>query len=444
MIAFFKSLYITTRVYILLGIVFLLFVFAFFFKEINIVPRVTLLVTLFFILLDVLLLYNKKKPVLITRTIPDRLSNGDENNIDISIVNNNNFPIYIDIIEELPPQFQKRNFSIKQKINSLLQHKFSYSLRPIERGEYDFGNTIVFISSILGLVQRKVKGENHQIIATYPSFKKMQKFSLLAISNRLTEIGVKQIRKMGSSNEFEQIKDYVKGDDIRTINWKASARKNNLMVNNYTDEKSQQVYCIINKGRVMKMPFDGMSLLDHSINASLILTNVALGKKDKAGLITFSNTASTFLPADSKPTQMNFVLENLYKQETTFLESDFEKLYALIRGRITHRSLLVLFTNFETYSSLERELPFLKKISAHHLLMVVFFENTEVKKLLDVDAVNIEQVFTKTIAEKFSFEKKKIVKELNNNGILTLLTAPEDLTINAVNRYLELKMRRAI
>jgi uncharacterized protein (DUF58 family) len=105
---------------------------------------------------------------------------------------------------------------------------------------------------------------------------------------------------------------------------------------------------------------------------------------------------------------------------------------------------LVLFTNFETYSALERELPFLKKMAAHHLLMVVFFENTEVKKMLDTDAINIEQVYAKTIAEKFSFEKRKIVKELNHNGILTLLTTPADLTVNAINRYLELKMRRAI
>jgi uncharacterized protein (DUF58 family) len=350
----------------------------------------------------------------------------------------------LEIIEELPFQFQKRDFKMKRNIQSGESIHLHYDLWPVERGEYQFGRTLVYISTAIGLIQRRTVAENSLTIPTYPSFKKMQRFSLMAISNRLTEIGVKQIRKMGHSSEFEQIKEYVKGDDFRTVNWKASARKSQLMVNNYTDEKSQQIYCIINKGRVMKMPFEGLSLLDHAINASLVLTNVALSKKDKAGLITFSNKANTFLPADSKPTQMNFILENLYKQETTYLESDFEKLYALIRTRITHRSLLVLFTNFETYSAMEREIPFIKKIAAHHLLMVVFFENTEVKKLLETNANTIEQVYTKTIAEKFIFEKKKIVKELNNNGILTLLTTPQDLTINTVNRYLELKMRRAI
>jgi uncharacterized protein (DUF58 family) len=442
--SFFKNLYITNRVYFNLGCIIVLFALSFFYPMMSMVPRVAMLVFIFFFLLDILIVFNIKKPFQIVRDIPERLSNGDENLIKLVLSSNYNFPVYTEIIEELPFQFQKRNFNIKKLFRNNEPQIINYTLQPSERGEYDFGNTILFVSSIIGLVQRKVVGNNPVIVPTYPSFKKMQRFSLMAISNRLTEIGVKQIRKMGHSSEFEQIKDYVKGDDIRTINWKASARKSGLMVNNYTDERSQQVYCIINKGRVMKMPFDGLSLLDHAINASLVLTNVALGKKDKAGLITFSNKMGTFLPADSKSTQMNFVLENLYKQETTFLESDFEKLYGLIRGRITHRSLLVLFTNFETYSALERELPFLKKMAAHHLLMVVFFENTEVKKMLDTDAINIEQVYAKTIAEKFSFEKRKIVKELNHNGILTLLTTPADLTVNAINRYLELKMRRAI
>jgi uncharacterized protein (DUF58 family) len=442
--SFFKNIFITNRIYFGLITIIALFVMAFFFPVLNIVPRILLLVILALALLDILLLYVRKNPLVIKRNLPERLSNGDENNITINIKNDYTYPIFLTIIDELPKQFQKRDFALKGKLDTNATKDFLYKLTPSQRGEYDFGSTLAFVTTAIGLIKRRINANNKAMVPTYPSFKKMHRFSILEASNRLTEIGVKQIRKMGNSTEFEQIKEYVKGDDMRSINWKASARKNSLMVNNYIDERSQQIYCIINKGRVMQMPFDGLTLLDHAINASLILTNVALGKKDKAGLITFSNKASTFLPADAKPTQLNFVLENLYKEETTFLESDFEKLYSLIRGRITHRSLLVLFTNFETYASLERELPFLKKMSSNHLLMVVFFENTEIKRLLETDAENIEQVYTKTIAEKFGYEKRKIVRELNNNGILTLLTTPKQLSINTINKYLELKTRRAI
>jgi uncharacterized protein (DUF58 family) len=194
----------------------------------------------------------------------------------------------------------------------------------------------------------------------------------------------------------------------------------------------------------MKMPFGGLTLLDHAINASLVLSNVALVKQDKAGLITFAENLDTFVPADKKPTQMNMVLETLYKQQTRFLEPDFEKLFSVIRNRITNRSLLILFTNFESLESLQREMPALKKIAHYHLLLVVFFENTELKSIIEKKASKLEDIYIKTIAEKFAFEKRLMVKELHKNGIPSILTTPENLTVNTVNKYLELKTRMSI
>lgn len=194
----------------------------------------------------------------------------------------------------------------------------------------------------------------------------------------------------------------------------------------------------------MKMPFHGLTLLDYSINASLVLSNVALVRQDKAGLITFEKNLDTFLPADKKPTQMNLVLETLYKQKTDFLEADFEKLFSVIRNRITNRSLLILFTNFESMESLQREMPALKKIAKYHLLLVVFFENTELKSLIEGRTSTLEDIYIKTIAEKFNYEKRLMVKELHKNGIPSILTTPEGLTVNTVNKYLELKTRMSI
>jgi len=148
--------------------------------------------------------------------------------------------------------------------------------------------------------------------------------------------------------------------------------------------------------------------------------------------------------ADKKPTQMNLILENLYKQKTDFLESDFEKLFSAIRNRITNRSLLVLFTNFESLESLQREMSALKKIAKYHLLLVILFENTELKSVIESNVHTLEDVYIKTIAEKFAFEKKQMIKELHKNGIPSILTTPENLTVNTINKYLELKNRMSI
>jgi uncharacterized protein (DUF58 family) len=273
----------------------------------------------------------------------------------------------------------------------------------------------------------------------------MRKYQLLASSNKLNEIGVKQVRRIGHSLEFEQIKEYVAGDDYRTINWKASSRRNNtLMVNNYTDERSQPVYCIINTGRVMKMPFEKMSLLDYAVNASLVVSSVALTRHDKAGLITYGDKWINILPAERTSLQMNNILFRLYNLKTNFLESDIERLYINVKVKVPNRSLLIYFTNYEAFSSLERELPYLKMLNKNHLLLLVFFENTELQSVLNSPADTIEQVYTKTVAEKFAFEKRQIVRSLQQHGILSILTTPGNLTINTLNKYLEIKARQLL
>ncbi len=396
------------------------------------------------VLIDTIIVYSKKKGVAAERIAGDRFSIGDPNKVVIKLVNRYRFPVRTSVIDELPIQFQERKWIRKTTVAGYANQELEYTVKPLTRGEYVFEDINVFAHAPLQLVKRRYIFPARQVIKVYPSYMQMRRYHLLAVSNRLQEAGVKKIRKIGHSMEFEQIKEYVRGDDYRTINWKATARKDGLMVNTYTDERSQQIYCLINKGRVMKMPFAGMTLLDYAINASLVLSNVALSRQDKAGIITFEKNLDTFLVADKKPTQMNLLLESLYRQKTDFLESDFEKLFSVIRNRVGNRSLLVLFTNFESLESLQREMTALKKIAKYHLLLVVFFENTELKSLLEGAASSLEDIYIKTIAEKFAYEKRLMVKELHKNGIPSILTTPENLTVNTINKYLELKTRMSI
>ena len=438
------SFYLNNIVYYIAGTASVVFVISYFQPALFRIAGLILLLLAVAIVIDALLLYSKKRGIVAGRKTTDRFSIGDSNKVTLHLDNKYAFPVRMSVIDELPVQFQERNWLRKAKIESGAQQEIEYFLRPVTRGEYVFESINVFVHGPLQLVKRHYVFPARHTVKVYPSYIQMRRYQLLAVSNRLQEAGVKRIRKLGHSMEFEQIKEYVLGDDFRTINWKATARKDALMVNNYTDERSQQIYCIINKGRVMKMPFAGMTLLDYAINASLVLSNVALVKQDKAGLITFAENLDAFVTADKKTTQMNLLLETLYKQQTQFLESDFEKLFSVIRNRISNRSLLILFTNFESVESLQREMPALKRIARYHLLLVVFFENTELKALTEKKAHKLEDIYIKTIAEKFAYEKRLMVKELHKNGILSILTAPEQLTVNTVNKYLELKTRMSI
>ena len=420
-----------------------LFILSFFIPPLQTIAVFLLLAILVVVLIDSILLY-QKRGLYAERIIGRRLSNGDNNKIVLRIENDYHYKVVCTVIEELPMQFQERRWERELRLDAQAVHELVYYVKPQERGEYEFGYTNIYATGPLTVVKRRFKTSEPQTTKVYPSYVQMRRFQLLAIANKLNETGVKRMRRLGHSMEFEQIKEYVRGDDYRTINWKATARKGDLMVNNFTDERSQQIYCLVNKGRVMKMPFEGMTLLDYAINSSLVLSSVALQKQDKAGLITFGQNIDAFVPADKKPTQINNILESLYKQQTNFLEPDLEKLFSVVRNRITQRSLLVLFTNFESFDSLERVLPSLKRLAHYHLLMVVFFDNTELKTLIESKASRIEDIYIKTIGEKYRYEKQLIVKELQKNGIVAVLSTPENLTINALNKYLELKTRQSI
>ncbi|MCA0234296.1 MAG: DUF58 domain-containing protein [Bacteroidetes bacterium] len=407
------------------------------FGLVKLAAAVALVVTL----VDAFLLFRVDKGIFARRDVADRLSNGDPNPIILHLENRYSFRTNLDIIDEIPFQFQRRDVLFQTNLAPNENQQLRYELRPTKRGEYSFGAVNVFVKSPLGLLKRRYQFSQDKMVAVYPSYLQMRQYELLAISNRLTDIGIKRQRRLGHSMEFEQIRPYVQGDDIRTVNWKATARRNELMVNAFQDERSQAVYCLIDKGRVMKSPFEGLTLLDYAINASLVLSNIALLKQDKAGIFTFSEVIGQVLPADRRTGQMQKILEVLYKQKTRYLESDYETLYSHVKNQIRQRSLLLLFTNFETVNALHRQLPYLRQLAKHHLLIVIFFENTETAQLLKTPAETTETIYLKTIAERFYYEKRRIVKELEQYGIQSILTAPQDLNANTVNKYLELKSR---
>lgn len=197
------------------------------------------------------------------------------------------------IIDEIPDQFQFRGFIIHRLLEAGGRHKIRYTLRPVSRGEFHFHNLLVFVTSQLGFVKRRFTFHQHMMMPCYPSFLKLRQFELMAISDRLVNVGIKKIRRVGHSTEFDHIREYVPGNDIRAINWKASARARNLMVNHFMDERAQQVYSVINTGRIMQMPFEKLSLLDYAINASLVLSHIAYIKHDKPGACHFFKHPAT-------------------------------------------------------------------------------------------------------------------------------------------------------
>lgn len=441
MIRFFKSFYLTNRFFIIIGILVFLFALSFPVPYLLIPTQGALFFLVVMLIVDSIYLYRFKTIVLSERNLPNVLSLSDENEVEIRLENKAIYKLSYSVIDEVPEQLQWRDMKLKGTINPGQKLKLKYKVAPKNRGLYEFNDINIYLTTTLKLAERRVIVPQNRKIPVYPSIIQMKKYEIRAITSISHFQGIKKIRKIGHSYEFEQIKPYVRGDDPRSINWKASSRVADIMVNQYEDERSQPVYTIIDKSRAMKMPFNGLSLLDYAINTSLVISNIVLKKHDKAGLLTFSNRLGSILKAEKSNIQLQKIIQALYNEKQGTYESDYELLYSAIRNFIRGRSLLFLYTNFESVYALERVLPILRKINRLHLLVVIFFNNTELEEYSHKQCENFLEIYQQTAARQFINYKDLVLQELHRHGIQVIKTNPDDLSINSINKYLELKSR---
>ena len=353
-------MFINKRLYIIIIVVVLCFITGYISVFMFTLAQLLLLLLLALCGYDIFLLYFSagKKTMNCTRECAERFSNGDENPVRLHLSNYYPFPVSLQIIDEIPDIFQIRDLLFQFKMNRKEDKVLTYSLRPVQRGVYKFGRINVFVSTRIGLISRRFKTGMPCEVKVYPSYIYLKQYALQAATHKLTEHGNKRIRKIGQQLEPDHIKEYVKGDDYRVINWKATARRNKLMCNVFQEERAQNVYCLIDKGRTMQSASEGMTLLDYSINATLALAYVATLKGDKTGLFAFEKQLDTVISASRQPGQMQRIQDALYAQSTTFMESDFSSLYKSVSQHIKNRSLLLVFTNFDSVPAMQRQLNF--------------------------------------------------------------------------------------
>lgn len=438
------DLYPGKRLYISLAMLIFMYIAAYAFPSFLTVANVSFVLFVFFISVDIIALILPSQPIAAKRKTLSKWSLGDENKISIEIKNNTSLSYQIRIEDEVPDGLPLADYTIKMQLPSQGNVVAKYTVTPLKRGEYQFGKIRIFISAIMGIFSRRISIDAEQKIAVYPSVLQLKKHQLSTVKRMAAFAGNKKMNRPGHSYEFDQIKDYVQGDDLRYINWKSTGKTGSIKTNHFIEEKSQPVYALIDKSRCMNMAFDGLSLLDYSVNAALVLLGNALQKGDRAGLITFSDKTGAALRADNSPGQIRRILDLLYKQEYRTTEADYELLYHAINRLVKNRSLFVLYTNFESKYAMQRALPVLRKISRRHLLVVVLFENSEIADYAYKPAHQTEEVYNRMIARQWLLEKRSMVNEMKQHGIQSILIQPQNLTVATLNRYMELKSQSVI
>ena len=439
-----RSLFLSQRFYGGLASLIILFFLGFGLEFLFPIAQVFLMLFIAVFTVDIWLMYRTRNPLVIVRIIPKLLSLAEKNEIKLLINNSYPFNIQVIIIDELPYQLQERDFEMEESVKARNNLTLTYEIFPDERGEYQFGKVNAFVMGFIGLVKRRIKGGEPMMGKVYPSVVQMKNLELLALSRISTLEGVKKMRKIGHNYEFEQIKTYTHGDDIRSINWKSTGKRHHLMVNQFQDERAQQVYLIIDKSRSMELRFNEVRYLDYAINSALVMANIALKKYDKAGLITFSDKIGASIKAERSKIQLRRILEQLYREKPSEKEADYDMLMRITRKMLYGRSLLLLYTNFESEYALDRIIPYIRRLNKLHLLVVIFFEDSEIADFAIESRHNTNQIYHQVLAGTYLTNKRKMKARLQKLGIQTILTTPEKLSVDTLNKYLELKARGLI
>jgi len=318
-----------------------------------------------------------------------------------------------------------------------------YEVTPTRRGPRDFGTVGVRYGSWLGLIARQERLPAPAHADVYPDVHAARVLDILRRQGR-QDARLGSLRVRGGDTEFERLRPYQRGDEVRHIDWRASARRDDPTVRQYQAESDQNVVFAIDIGRAMRGDTGGLTYVDHALNAALLAADVALRGGDKAGLMTFDDVPRTWLTPSGGRSGGRKLTRAVYALEAGLEATDFRAGMAFLQTQMRGRSLLVLFTSLIDARSAKELASSVKSLLPRHLPLCVLMRDTDVEALATTEATDARDLYTRAAAAESLAWRDDLIRSLRSSGVLVLDARPEDLTPTLVKSYLDVKTRRLL
>ncbi len=371
------------------------------------------------------------------RKVMHALSLGAWADVKITLHNQFRYPIRLQIYDHVPTQLEHEGLPVDVKIPARTWVKTPYRVKPIERGPATFEFLQIRIYSVLGLWKKNIKLPLRSEIRNYPNFSSVMKYTLLATDQRLNQMGILKKRRRGEGVDFHQLREYRDGDSLRQIDWKATARTRKIISRDYQEERDQQIIFLVDCGRRMLAHDDQLSHFDHTLNAILLLSHVALRQGDAVGLMTFSGH-ERWIPPRKSMGSVNSILNSIYDLQPSLISPDYTKAATQLMTRQKRRALVVLITNLRDEDT-DELLPALHIMRKRHLVMLASMQESAINKMLDKPVLGFDTALDHAAAQHYLGYRRDAHQKVMSEGILHLDVMPQELPINIVNRYLEVK-----
>ena len=377
------------------------------------------------------------------RTVPAVLSVGRPNAVSIQLRSLLRFGVSVELTDDGALEVVPTGVPAQIKLAPRGRVTWNYHLVPSRRGAHPLGDLWVRALSPLGLWKRQLRIPAAQTVRVYPDLQAVRIYEKLvreARDERFTRV----VRRKGGESEFERLREYTRDDDVRRIDWKATARKGIVIAREFQLERNQNIVFLLDLGRLMTAETQGLSHLDHALNATLMLSHVSVRAGDHVGLAAFDTSLRTFVAPDGGANALKRIVRATYDLFPSLIEPDYRTIFATLKMRLRKRSLLILFTQVLDHAAQRQILPLIRSLSPTHLPLCVLFRDESVEGLLRPDKTDDLSLYTRGAAAAEVMWRERVVDEMRRAGALVLYVKPEELTQQLIARYVEIKARQLL
>ncbi|HEY5401449.1 MAG TPA: DUF58 domain-containing protein [Pyrinomonadaceae bacterium] len=382
------------------------------------------------------------KGVAITREFGGRFAVGAENEVRIQIQNASNRPIKVIVKDEFPP-LMALNGVREGEMNVDAQSTVTliYGLTPPRRGRFEFGHTALRFRSRLHLVWCDTKVTSPIVVKVYPNMRRAREAELKALGARSVVSSHRKTSWRGEGREFESMRDYVRGDELRHISWTATARRGKLTTRQYQIERDQTILIALDAGRLMTARIENETKLDSAVHATLALFSAAARAGDNAGLVVFGRKIKSFLPPSRGRDHIESALEALYGVEPEMIEPSYARAFEFISANSKRRALVVLLTDLVDEEGSKELLTSLHLLRPRHLPLVVTIADRDLKAVVREAPTSTRELFTQSVAEEIIHHREAALRLVESQGGLALDVTAAALAPALLETYLRVKER---
>jgi len=382
------------------------------------------------------------KGVKVERSFGGRFAVGAETEVRLNVLNDSPHPFTLILKDEYPPQMKLADLrEARLRVEPQTSASLIYRLTPPRRGRFEFGQTAVRYLSRLGLVWNQRRVGEPQSVKVYPNMRRAREAELKALGARSLVASHRRTSWRGEGREFESLRDYVRGDELRHISWTTTARRGKLTTRQYQIERDQTVMIALDAGRLMTARIEDETKLDLAVHAALALMSAAARGGDNAGLAVFGRHIKTYLPPKRGVEHLDATLEALHAVEPEMIEPSYARAFQFIASNCKRRALVVVLTDLVDEEGSRDLLASLKLLRPRHLPLVVTIADRDLKEVVRDEPRDARDLFTQSVAEEIIHQREAALRLVESQGGLALDVTAAALTPALLETYLRVKER---